>query len=682
MANSLIESNSPYLLQHSDNPVDWYPWSEEAFEKARKEDKPIFLSVGYAACHWCHVMAHESFEDSDTAQIMNEHFINIKVDREERPDVDRIYMDAVVAMTGQGGWPMSIFLTPDGKPFFGGTYFPPVPRYNMPSFRDVLLSVAHAWKEDRQKIFDTGSRITKHLEQSVSARSVDRSLTPEELDKAALSLAQNYDWKFGGWGRAPKFPQPMAIEFQLRRGAWGDTLALEIAVHALKTMAKGGMYDVVGGGFARYSTDDRWLMPHFEKMLYDNALLSQAYLHATLITQDDSFLHVCRETLGFVIREMTHPDGGFYSSLDADSEGEEGKFYVWTLEEIREAIADPVDLDFLVSVYDISEKGNFEGKNVLQRHLDDSTLAEKFGITELEVHLWLQRLHHRLLEARNKRVRPNTDDKILTSWNALMLVSFSEAARYLDSVEYLEVAMRNARFLLNNLYVGDRLLRSWRQGKAEHNAFLEDYASLILALLSLYQTDPNPFWFSNAQHLGDEMVAHFRDPAAGFFDTRDDHENLLIRPKELQDNATPSGNALASLALLQLAAYTGNDRWRETAESMLAAIQDIAARYPTAFSYWLCAIDFAINPASEVAILGPLDHLSTRQLVQTLWKQYRPRMVAAISDLPVHPDSPPLLNDRNLLDGHPTAYVCRNFTCLKPVTSSEDFADQLERMVK
>ncbi len=685
MPNRLENENSPYLLQHAENPVDWYPWGEEALQKSRAEAKPIFLSVGYAACHWCHVMEHESFEDPRTAAIMNEHFVNIKVDREERSDLDNIYMQAVVAMTGQGGWPMSVFLTPEGRPFYGGTYFPPEPRYRMPSFKDVLLSVEKVWREDRQKILDSGEKITQHLQQSEIRRCSGGEIDPTLLQEAGMRLAQSYDWRNGGWGQAPKFPQPMAIEFLLRQATRGDRMALDMASHALKAMAKGGMYDVVGGGFARYSVDDYWLVPHFEKMLYDNAQLAQVYLHAYLITKDEEFRRVCEATLDFVLREMTHSQGGFYSSLDADSEGEEGKFYVWTPDEIQSVITDPQKAALFLAAYGVTSGGNFEGHTVLQRVLDDEQIGEEFGIPSEQVPAELAALHTSLLEKRAERIRPGTDDKVLVSWNGLMLTAFAEAGRYLGRADYTAAAIRNADFLLTALRPGDRLLRSWREGVARYNAYLEDYAALIIGLLSLYQSDPDPCWFKSTYELAEEMIAHFTDPEGGFFDTRDDHEALLFRPKDIQDNAVPSGNALAALALLQLAAYDLNLEWRAKAEGMLAQMGDNLARYPTGFGQWLIAVDFALASVNEVAILGDRESAQTQAMVDTLWKQYQPHLVAAISEpninleVPRHLQGfPKLLENRTLLNDQPTAYVCQGFVCQQPVNSPEELEDQLQ----
>ena len=677
MPNKLAQENSPYLLQHAENPVNWYPWGLEALEKAHSEDKPIFLSIGYAACHWCHVMAHESFEDAGIAAIMNEHFINIKVDREERPDLDGIYMQAIVAMTGQGGWPMSVFLTPDGKPFYGGTYFPPNRSYNMPSFREVLLTIARLWREDRSQLLDSSQKISEHLQQAPTKGQTVIPLNAEKLNQAAMVLAQSYDWKNGGWSKAPKFPQPMAIEYLLQRATRGDSLARDIAAHALKSMSRGGMYDVVGGGFARYSTDDQWLVPHFEKMLYDNAQLALTYLHGWLVTGEAHFRQVCEEILDFMIREMTHPLGGFYSSLDADSEGKEGKFYIWTAEEIKATLIDSQDIAFFNAAYNITGSGNFEDKYIFQRKLDDEQLAEMFNLPVITVRGRLKRLHNQLLVARSARIRPGTDDKILVSWNALALAAFAEAGRYFRRKDYLIVAQRNAHFILENLIQKDRLMRSWRDGQAKHNAYLEDYAALILGLIALYQSDADSKWYAAAINLANEMIAHFSDPDSGFFDTRDDHENLLLRPRDIQDNATPSGNALAACALLRLAAYEGKSKWQMIAEHMLGTVQDAVARYPTAFSQWLQAADFAVGPAHEIAVVGDANHPQTQALLNTLWRNYRPRLVAAISGFPTGQEMPALLKDRPILNNLPTAYVCQGFVCLQPTNSAEEMATQL-----
>jgi len=678
MANQLAGSSSPYLLQHAQNPVDWYPWGDEALDKARTENKPIFLSIGYAACHWCHVMAHESFEDPATAEIMNLNFVNIKVDREERPDLDHIYMSAVVAMVGQGGWPMSVFLTPDLQPFYGGTYFPPVSRYNMPAFKDVLYSVAKTWQEDQDRIRESGSKISDYIQRSQNIPGEVTRLDRQYLEQAVESLESSYDWQHGGWGSAPKFPQPMAIEFLLRRAARSDTAALRIASHALDAMSAGGMYDLIGGGFARYSTDNEWLVPHFEKMLYDNALLARAYLHAYLITGEQRYRTVCTQTLNFVMREMTHPEGGFYSSLDADSEGVEGKFYVWTEEEIRAVFSDPKDADFIIYAYGFFHGPNFEGKVIPRWSEDQSHLAEKFSIRETDLPAYIDQLNQKLIQARQRRIRPGIDDKVIVAWNSLMAMVFSEAGRYLDLSVYKEMATRNLNFILNNLKSGEFLMRSWRADTLSNQAFLEDYASLILACLTHYQTDPNKVWFQAALDLNETMLSQFSSQDDLLFDAPGQHEDLLFRPRDIQDNATPSGNSLAASALLLLAAYQGDGSYRSLAERNLSLVQSLAVKHPTAFSNWLCALDLALHDIFEVAIVAEPEDTRISSLVDIIWSSYRPNIIAAIGS-PSHGDTiPALLNQRMLLDGAPTAYVCQNFTCLQPVTKPELFQQQLD----
>lgn len=677
MPNHLVTENSPYLLQHANNPVDWYPWGEEALNKAKGENKPIFLSIGYAACHWCHVMAHESFEDEETARLMNESFVNIKVDREERPDIDGIYMQATVAMTGSGGWPMSVFLTPDLKPFYTGTYFPPVRRYNLPSFKDVLTGLANAWKNDRVDVENTGTKISSHL-QSQASTQAGEIISSEHLHAITNVILESYDWGYGGWGDAPKFPQPMTIDYLIRQSTNASphsTQLLKTVSHVLNAMSRGGLYDAVGGGFSRYSVDNFWRTPHFEKMTYDNAQLALAYLHGYLVTGNTDYRRICEETLDFVLRELTHSEGGFFSSLDADSEGEEGKFYVWTQDELEGVLGS--DFDFFKAAYGITPSGNWEGKTILQRALDDSTLAARFKFDHEELQKKLSKCHVKLLEVRSSRIHPATDDKVLVMWNSLMLKAFAEAGRYLKRPDYIQAAIRNARFLLDNLYVNDRLYRSWREGQVKHNAYLEDYAGLILALLALYQSNPSTEWYFSALKLADEMVEHFVDPNGGFFDTRDDHETLLVRPKDIQDNATPCGNALAATALLELAAYGDRTEWRDLAEEMLSSVSEFMLRYPTGFAQWLCAADFAVGPTRQVAVMGDAQRNETKELLNTLWKTFRSRQVTAISNYPPEPDAPALLKGRPLLNGLPTAYVCQGFFCLQPVNLPAEMETQL-----
>ncbi len=679
MPNRLINENSPYLLQHSSNPVDWFPWGDEALNKARIENKPIFLSIGYAACHWCHVMAHESFEDEKTAAYLNAHFVCIKVDREERPDIDGIYMQTVVAMTGSGGWPMSVFLAPDLKPFYAGTYFPPVRRYNMPSFMEILSGLANAWQNERGQIEEVGGKIMAHLQYQNQTKA-GGLLTPEHFDAIAKSLTASYDWGYGGWGSAPKFPQAMALEFLLQHAVFTkQPEGHKLVTHCLQAMSRGGMYDVVGGGFSRYSTDNFWRVPHFEKMLYDNALLVRAYLHAWQVTREPAFKRIVEETLDFVQREMTHPDGGFFSSLDADSEGVEGKFHVWTLDEIRETLKE--ESEFFEAAYGITAKGNWEGKTVLQRALDDSSLAARFGIAPEVVPTKLADSHLRLLDARARRVRPGTDDKIITAWNGLMLAAFAEAARVFDDVgrDYAEVATRNAEFLLTALRPYGQLRRVWREGKTSSAVFLEDYAALILALLELYQTNFENKWFTSAVELAGEMIEKFSDPDGGFFDTPRDGETLLIRPKDIADNATPSGNALACEALLKLAALTDNGTYRDLAEQALTIASESALRYPLGFGRWLSAAEYAQGTTNQIAVLGEAEGIG--RLLKVIRAEYRPGVVIAASVFPPEKNSPALLRERGLMDGKATAYVCKGFVCRQPTNDPGTLAKQLNQIL-
>jgi len=514
------------------------------------------------------------------------------------------------------------------------------------------------------------SQVLEYLQPATKADSYDKTFSPEALETAAQALLSSYDWSKGGWGQAPKFPQPMTIEFLLRR-AVGDPSqkeeTLKLVSHVLHAMARGGMYDVVGGGFARYSVDNDWRVPHFEKMLYDNAQLALAYLHGYQVTGETKFRQVCEETLDYILREMTHPEGGFYSSLDADSEGEEGKFYVWTQDEIQTALGP--DFEFFKAAYGITPQGNWEGKMVLQRALDDPSLAARFRLDQEAVRLKLADAHRKLLELRGQRIRPGTDDKILVMWNALMLSAFAEAGRALGRKDYLEIAARNARFLLDNLYVENRLHRSWREGQAKHNAYLEDYAALILGLLDVYQSDFNNEWFEMAFRLAGEMVDHFTDPAGGFFDTRDDHEALLVRPKDVQDNATPSGNAMACDALLKLAAFTDEGRYRDMAEKALGQVVDFSTRYPTSFARWLSAADFALANVKQVAVVHKTGADDLGEFVQVVQSGFRPNQVLAASTIPLPPSAPALLQDRPLKEDRTTVYVCEGFVCKNPVTT-------------
>ncbi len=673
MPNRLASETSPYLLQHANNPVEWHPWGEEALRLAREHDRPIFLSIGYAACHWCHVMEHESFEDPAVAAVMNEHFVNIKVDREERPDLDDIYMKAVVAITGHGGWPMSVFLTPAGVPFYGGTYFPPTPRHGMPAFVDVLRAIAGAWRDQRDEIERNGAGMLNMLRRGDTPGAPAAVLTRGTLEGAVAVLERQYDLGHGGWGRAPKFPQPMTIEFLLR--AHVRTLEqspLTMARSTLTRMARGGIYDHLGGGFHRYATDAVWLVPHFEKMLYDNAQLARVFLHAWQVTRESLFRRVAEETLDYIVREMTDPAWGFYSSQDADSEGEEGKFFVWAAEEIREVLGN--DAALFSETYGVTDRGNFEGKSILHRG------AEPAGQADLpadEVETRLAAARRALFERRRRRVHPGLDDKVLAAWNGLALAAFADAARILERLDYRDRAERNAAFLLGEMQTPQgRLLRAWRKGTAKLNGYLEDYANVIDGLLALYEATFDARWFVEARRLADVMIEHFRDPSGGFFDTSDDHEVLAVRPKSLQDNATPSGNAMAATVLLRLAALTGEASYRDLAESGLRLSQPLLGSYPTGFAQWLCALDFALGKPKEIAIVGDPAAQDTRALVEVVRGAYRPNQVVAVGR-PGDPQPVPLLAGRAPLDSRATAFVCENFTCNLPVTEPQALAAQL-----
>ena len=672
MTNHLASESSPYLLQHKDNPVDWYPWGEEALARARYEDKPVFLSIGYAACHWCHVMEHESFESANIAALLNADFVCIKVDREERPDLDAIYMDAVVAMTGHGGWPMSVWITPQGVPFFGGTYFPPERRGQYPGFGEVLRSIAQAWQKHRPELVARGEQVLSRPSASITALDgqAATSLTEESLEQAVRTLWHGFDGRNGGWGTAPKFPQPMVLEFLLQQHHHsGDALALDMAEKTMKAMAQGGMYDQLGGGFHRYSVDANWLVPHFEKMLYDNSQLARLYLHAYQLTGKQLYRRVTTETLDYVLREMTHIQGGFFSTQDADSEGTEGQFFVWDTDGFRAAV--PKHADMVMAAYGVTEIGNFEGANVLSVKLSNEDLGTHFRVPEADVQSILSDAREALWAQREERVRPALDDKIITAWNGLMLAAMAEAARVLNRTDYRRAAIRNAEFLLETLRGRDgRLLRTWRAGcGAKLNAYLSDYACLAEGLLQLYQTTFDQRWYLVAYELAESIITHFSSlDETGFFDTRGDHETLVVRPKTLQDNATPSGNAMATCVLLKLGAYTGEQKFSVPAEDALRTMQNLAGRNPTGFGQWLQAISFAVSSAKEIAIIGAHTASDTRELLATAQHPYRPHQVVACSDAPGDDTLIPLLSERTKRDGKATAYVCRGFQCQLPVT--------------
>ena len=684
--NRLAGETSPYLLQHAHNPVDWYPWGPEALTRAKLLDRPIFLSIGYAACHWCHVMERESFEDEGTAAYLNSRFIAIKVDREERPDLDQIYMAAVQAMTGGGGWPMSVFLTPEGRPFYGGTYFPDRPSHGLPGFPQVLEGIDRAWREQRGELEDAGRRLVGQLA-AQSANAIGAAPGPDVLDTAVALLEQSFDAARGGWGGAPKFPQPMTIELLLRRAAAGDPRALPMARRTLDRMADGGVRDQLGGGFHRYATDAIWLVPHFEQMLYDNAQLARTYLHAWALTGDARYRAVATGTLDYVLRELTTPDGAFAASQDADTDGVEGATFTWRAEEVRAVLGD--DAALFSTGYGVTDGGNWEGVTILSRVRPTAELAKLYAIPNAEVEARLARARERLLEVRASRAQPARDDKALAAWNGLAIGALADAARLLrqapegaaDAARYRAAAERAADTILRGLLDADgRLARSWKDGRATGQGVLEDYANLADGLLALYEATFEERWFTTARALADAILDRFGDLAGGFFDTGIDHEQLVTRPKDIQDNATPSGSSMATLVLLRVAAFTGESRYRETAERALATTTPFTVRYPTAFALWLQATDFALAPVAEVAIVGDLDDPATMALLEVASTAYAPNRVVAASPLRDGPSAVPLLADRTRQGGRSTAYVCRNFACRLPVTDPDALREQLTEL--
>ncbi len=678
MPNRLTEETSPYLLQHKDNPVDWQPWDEAALASARQQDKPIFLSIGYSACHWCHVMERESFENDAIAAQMNELFVNIKVDREERPDIDSIYMAAVQAMTGRGGWPMSVFLTPQGQPYFAGTYFPPEDRGGMPSFPRVLLAAAEAYRDRKQDVLATTGQVVEHLRAQTAARRSSEPLLRELIDGAFRGIASQFDGERGGFGGAPKFPQAMTLELLLRQ--WhhsGDPRPLEMVDLTLTKMARGGIYDQLGGGFHRYATDDAWLIPHFEKMLYDNGLLAQLYTHAYQATGNGFYRRVAVETLDYVEREMLHEDGGFFSAQDADSEGEEGKFFVWDAADV-DGIVGPDLAPVARAYYGLTDGGNFEGRSILWTPEPDEDVAAELSMTADELTSAVADVRAKLLAVRNSRVRPARDDKALTSWNALMMKAFAEAGAAFDEPGYVQIAERNADFLLTQLVRDGRLLRTWKDGRAKLNGYLEDYAFLIDALLSLYEATFRQRWLDEATSLAERMIGLFWDAGSScFFDTGSDHEELLIRPRDIFDNATPSGGAVAATALLRLAVITGNAAFERHAVDSLRSVRDFVTNAPTGFSQWLAALDFYLSTPKEIVVIGPPEDAATQALFRVAHGRYLPNRAIAGAAGPVANATSPLLTDRDLLDGKPAAYVCENYACQLPVTDPAALEQQL-----
>ena len=676
--NQLAHETSPYLLQHAHNPVDWHPWGEEALEIARGDDRPIFLSIGYSACHWCHVMERESFENEDTAALMNANFVNIKVDREERPDLDSIYMEAVQAMTGSGGWPMSVFLTPAGQPFYGGTYFPPQPRHGMPSFAQVLLAVADAYKNKRDDLEAQAQRLTDAIGRTGSLSASGGALGVEILDEATGKLLQYFDEQYGGFGDQPKFPQPMTLEFamsQYRRG--GDADVLHIAEHTLQQMAAGGIYDHLGGGFHRYSVDRIWLVPHFEKMLYDNGQLLRSYLHAWQINGRPEHRQVVDETVDYVLREMTSPEGGFYSAQDADSEGEEGKFFVWTAEEI-EAVLGEEEAELLGRTYGVMPGGNFEGNTILNLKRTVAEVAQEAGAGVDAVAGRLAAARQKLFAVREERVKPERDDKVLTEWNGLMIHALAEVGVVLGREDALEAARKAADFVLAEMSQENGFLfRSYKDGRARFNAYLEDYAAFARGLVALYESTFELRWLAEAVRLTKIMQSQFADEVrGGFYQTGMAHEQLVVRRKDFIDNAIPSGNSMAAELLLRLAKLTGNEEYRSEAARIILIMAAAMAQQPTGFGRMLTALDDLLSPSQEVAVVGSLEDPRTLLLLEEVRRHYLPHTVLALKE----PDSEnplPLLEGRGLVDGEPAAYVCENYACQLPVTGVEELRQLL-----
>ena len=667
--NRLIHESSPYLRQHAHNPVDWHPWGPAALATAQQEKKPILLSVGYSACHWCHVMERESFEDAETAALMNEHFVNIKVDREERPDVDHIYMNAVQLLTGHGGWPMTVFLTPDGEPFYGGTYFPPEDRHGLPSFRRVLQSIATAYRDKPQDVQRSVTKIMTALNrlgaQQVSAETPDANL----LAEAATSLSGNYDSQYGGFGRAPKFPNTSVLDVLLRAGhSTGQRRYTDMVLHTLRRMAHGGIYDQVGGGFHRYSVDQQWLVPHFEKMLYDNAQLAPLYLAAYQLSGDDFFATIARDTLAYVTREMRDEAGGFYSTQDADSEGEEGKFFVWDQTEVNHLLGDELGR-IACRYWDVTDVGNFEHRNILHVTLEIEQLSTMFKCDADTLRQQLAEARATLFAARARRIKPAQDTKILTAWNGLMISAFAKAADVFDDDAYRQIATGAVAFVNDRLRRGDRLLATYKDGAARLNGYLDDYAFFVAALLDTFEAVQDRQHLTAATRLTESMLEHFWDASdAGFFFTSDDHEALIVRTKPAFDGSIPSGNSVAVSNLLRLYHYTGNTRYLESAEAVLRSYTAAIRQQPFGFANLIAALDYWARSPREIVIVGERDRLRVPLFAQ-LRQTYLPNRTLTILDPHDPTPRPPLLEGKGPVDGQPTVYVCHRMTCSPPATT-------------
>ncbi len=680
MPNRLANEKSLYLRQHADNPVDWYPWCEEAFRVAREQDKPILLSIGYSSCHWCHVMEHECFENPEIAQLQNELFVNIKVDREERPDLDELYMNALQAMTGSGGWPLNIFLTPDGKPFYGGTYFPPEDRGQLPAWPRVLLAVAQAYRERRADVERAAEDLVSYLHQQTRPPLQAVPLREQLLDEAARNLVPHYDREHGGFGTAPKFPSPLQIEFLLRtfRRA-GAPRALEMVLQTLTALARGGIHDQIGGGFHRYTVDEAWLVPHFEKMLYDNALLARVYSLAYLASGNRLCRTVAEETLAYLQREMRGDHGAFFTAQDADSEEGEGAFYLWTPGEIAAVLGDE-DARLACRYFGVTPRGNFEGKSILHVADDPATIASEFGLSLDELDHRIAAIRARLYEARDQRPHPARDEKVIVAWNALAIRAFAEAGAAFDRPDYVAIAKRAANFLRDQLWDGTTLYHVWEEGEARFPGFLDDHANLVNALVSLYEATFDPSWIAWARQLTEAILTKFSDPVAGdFYDTASEAEQLIVRPKTFIDQGTPSGNGAAAEALLRLGTLLGEHRLIDRARTLLERYAQLAVEHPIACGQLLLAMDFALGQPFEIAIVGDPTQQETRALLRVVQASYLPNRVLAVrrSEDEMAATIVPLLAERFLVDGQPAAYVCRNFSCQRPVTTPQELASQL-----
>ncbi len=682
-ANRLARETSPYLLQHARNPVDWYPWGEEALARAREEDKPVFLSIGYAACHWCHVMERESFENEPIAALLNEHFVAIKVDREERPDLDDIYMQAVQMLTGQGGWPMSVFLAPDGRPFYGGTYFPPDDRYGRPGFAHLLTEIARLWREDRARLLDGAEQLGAAIGEDALAAAPEGEVPGRELvERAAGELLARHDKRWGGFGGAPKFPPSMAIDLLLREHRrTRDPRLIEVAEHTLDAMARGGLYDQLGGGFHRYSVDAEWLVPHFEKMLYDNALLATVYAEAWRATGRERWRRVTQEALDYVLREMTGAEGCFHATQDADSEGVEGRFYIWTPGEIDEILG-AEEGELAREYFGVVEGGNWheaDGASVLNVPVPTEEFAAARGLAPEELERRLSAARARLLAARGMRVWPGKDDKVIAGWNGLMITAMARGTQITGDPRYANAGRRAAQFIFDHMHVGGALAHVWRHGTARFNAFLDDYAHLINGLVDLYETLFDPALIDRADMLASEMINRFYDPeGGGFFSTDGLDPTLVARLKDFYDGATPSGNASAVHALLRLGALVDRDAHREAAENTLRAARERLTRMAAAHHHMLCALDSHHAPLREIAIAGEPADPRARRLIESVWRHYLPERVLAAGQPFEGATAIAILRDRPMRDGLPTAYVCINRACREPVHEPKELEALLD----